>query len=228
MKQSARVFPTIQNLVKSRNMSSDIPTRLLASNARWAQDVSQSQPSFFPQSAKGQQPKVLWIGCADSRVPESVVMACAPGDIFVHRNIANQFSLNDQSALSVLQYAVDFVGVEHVIIAGHSGCGGAAACYEAACGNALVHAETELGQWLAPLVGLATELGASRTPEDKPAALLTLIEENVRRQVAALAASDTMRDAWAMGKEVFVHGWMYSLETGLLRDLEVSQGPKAS
>ncbi|CAL1697430.1 unnamed protein product [Somion occarium] len=123
-------------------------SRLLAQNAQWASDVDLAESGFFQQSAQGQAPKVLWIGCADSRVPESVVLAAKPGDIFVHRNVANQVHLHDDNVLSVIQYAVDAVGVEHIIIAGHTNCGGAAACHAAAQSNAASPApSTPLGRW---------------------------------------------------------------------------------
>ncbi|KIP01124.1 hypothetical protein PHLGIDRAFT_38394, partial [Phlebiopsis gigantea 11061_1 CR5-6] len=105
---------------------SGVLTRLLTSNAQWATDVSRVEPAFFEQCAKGQSPKVLWIGCADSRVPESVVLACKPGEVFVTRNIANQVHLHDDSVLAVLAYAVAELGVEHVVVVGHSNCGGVA------------------------------------------------------------------------------------------------------
>lgn len=203
--------------------SPKILTQLFESNQQWAADVARTRPTFFSDSAKGQTPKVLWIGCADSRVPETVLLACAPGDIFVHRNIANQFHPDDVSALSVLQYAVEEVGVEHIIIAGHTGCGGAAACYEGACGRLPVDPKSTLASWLTPLVELAKELDVDQA-ESKDVALSYLIEENVRRQVANVAASDVMQGTWKDGKNVTVHGWIYTLDTGLIRDLGVSQG----
>ncbi|OSD00755.1 carbonic anhydrase [Trametes coccinea BRFM310] len=192
-----------------------ILARLLSNNAQWAEDVEKAEPGFFAESAKGQSPKVLWIGCADSRVPESVVTASKPGDIFVHRNIANQFHPDDDSALSVLTYAVAHVGVQHVILVGHTNCGGAQACLAAASKpSASAPPQDPLSRWLAPLTELARE-------HDE---LTALVEANVRAQVAHIAESEVMKAAWAAGRDVQVHGWVYELETGRLRDLGVSLG----
>jgi len=190
--------------------------RILANNAQWATDVEKTEPGFFEQCAKGQSPKILWIGCADSRVPESVLTVSKPGDIFVHRNIANQFHLTDDNVLSVLTYAVNELGVSHVIVVGHTHCGGAAACYAAA--NAPPPAgppSTPLDRWLAPLIALAKE-----TKLD-PAGL---VETNVRVQVKNVAKAEILRAAWASGKDVWVHGWVYEIEHGRLRDLGISVG----
>ncbi|KAF5380821.1 hypothetical protein D9615_004085 [Tricholomella constricta] len=213
---------------------------LLSANSQWAEDVERVEPGFFEESAKGQAPHTLWIGCADSRVPDNVITGARPGDIFVHRNIANQFSLNDDSALAVLKYAVDFLGVQHVVVVGHSECGGAAACLNAAQ-NALftedgpvvtvpsLSPEDPLNRWLEPLTRLAGSLHLSTTP--KIEALPIVVEENVRRQVENLCKSATLVNAWASGdekkKSVWVHGWVYNLGTGRLRDLKVTRGPTA-
>ncbi|KII91850.1 hypothetical protein PLICRDRAFT_105538 [Plicaturopsis crispa FD-325 SS-3] len=217
-------------------MPSEFPVlaRLLSSNFQWAEDVADQEPEFFAQTAKGQSPKVLWIGCADSRVPETVITASKPGDIFVHRNIANQFRLDDESAQSILAYAVDHVGVEHVIVVGHTGCGGASACF-AACGSVdttgppapivtipSVPADAPLNTWLAPLTFLAATLPPQRQSLD------ALVEENVKAQVATLTQAETIANVWADdqgGKKVWVHGWVYDLATGRLKDLEVTVGP---
>ncbi|KAH9915939.1 carbonic anhydrase [Epithele typhae] len=189
--------------------------RLLSNNAQWAQDVAHADPSFFPSTAPTQSPKVLWIGCSDSRVPESVVTASKPGDIFVHRNIANQFHPDDDSALSVLTYAIEHVGVQHVVLVGHTNCGGAAACAQMAAAPPAA-TDSPLMRWLAPLVALA------RANPD--ADLTTLVEENVRAQVAKLAECPIVVNAWAKGKDVQVHGWVYELEAGRLRDVGCSFG----
>ncbi|KAF8335958.1 carbonic anhydrase [Cantharellus anzutake] len=184
---------------------------LLSSNVQWADQVKAKDPDFFVNSAKAQTPKILWLGCADSRVPESVVTASAPGDIFVHRNIANQFHSDDASALSVLQFAVESVGVQH-------------ACYDLAHSQSATPPPiltTHLGRWLSPLVSLAGELGPL---EDRSKAVLRLIEKNVKMQVQTICETETIRKAWSNGKNVRVHGWIYALETGILRDLDISQG----
>ncbi|KZT18507.1 carbonic anhydrase [Neolentinus lepideus HHB14362 ss-1] len=198
--------------------------RLLSANAQWADDVARAEPGFFDAGAKGQAPKVLWIGCADSRVPESVVTACRPGEIFVHRNIANQFHLDDVNAQAVLCYAVVHLGVEHVVITGHTKCGGAAACL-AAQDNLAVPAHglaAPLNKWLAPLVQIASSMKVPAGAD--PSVILT--EESVRQQVANVCATETIRDEWAKGRAVYVHGWVYELEHGTLRDLGVSRGPE--
>ncbi|KAH8114928.1 carbonic anhydrase [Phellopilus nigrolimitatus] len=212
--------------------------RLLYSNAQWAADVDKYEPSFFKESAKGQAPKVLWIGCADSRVPESVIMACKPGDIFVHRNIANQFHLSDDSAQAVLMYAVEHVGVEHIVVVGHTQCGGIAGAYNAACAHAAHGSKeagaTPLGRWLAPLIDLASqpEFAAASDPETRDATLTALSEANVRAQVENIIGTGVIKGAWAAAnageagrKKVYVHGWIYALQNGRLRDLGVSSGP---
>ncbi|EJD04756.1 carbonic anhydrase [Fomitiporia mediterranea MF3/22] len=213
--------------------------RLLSSNAQWAADVSKHEPGFFTECAKGQAPKVLWIGCADSRVPESVIMACKPGEIFVHRNIANQFHLDDDSAQAVLAYAVNHLGVEHVVVVGHTQCGGVAGAYDAACspsGNALKAGTTPLSRWLTPLIQLAStsSLPSPISPDERIAMLTKLSEANVCAQVQNITASEVMQSVWQKAKtgedpkvkNVYVHGWVYELESGRLRDLGVSCGPE--
>jgi len=214
--------------------SADYPvlSRLLSSNAQWSQDVNSSDPSFFKNLAKGQSPKVLWIGCADSRVPESVVLACKPGEVFVHRNIANQFHLHDDSALSVLTYAVDVLGVEHVVVVGHTSCGGAAACLKGArhlrkSDGSGAH-ETPLDRWLAPLTTLVASLDISEEHVSDEHALPVVVEENVKMQVENVANTEIMRKAWASGKPVHIHGWVYLVEEGRLKDLQISQGPEGA
>ncbi|KAF8798149.1 carbonic anhydrase [Phlegmacium glaucopus] len=210
---------------------------LLKSNKKWATEVSQNDPNFFPDSAKGQTPHTLWIGCSDSRVPESVITASKPGVIFVQRNIANQLPSDDINVLSVLAYAVGHLGVENVVIAGHSGCGGAAACLNAAkspdfdphppirtIGDEPMN--SPINRWLEPLTLLAHCL---QLPDTSPNSLAVVVEENVKAQVENLANTETIKDAW-LGKthhkqKVFIHGWVYHLDNGLLEDLCITRGP---
>ncbi|CCL98180.1 uncharacterized protein FIBRA_00174 [Fibroporia radiculosa] len=193
-----------------------ILARLLANNAQWAEDVEKTEPGFFTECAKGQSPKVLWIGCADSRVPESVLSVSKPGDIFVHRNIANQVNLTDDNILSVLTYAIDHLGVSHVIVVGHTQCGGAAACHAAAhAATSVGPPSTPLERWLAPLTAIAKDTGCD---------VSQLVVENVRAQVQNVVKSETVRGAWARGKDLQVHGWVYEIEQGQLRDLGISVG----
>ncbi|KAF9053192.1 carbonic anhydrase [Panaeolus papilionaceus] len=212
--------------------------RMLAANAQWAEDVARAEPSFFEDSAKGQSPHTLWIGCADSRVPDAVITGAKPGDIFVHRNIANQLHLKDDNVLSVLRYAVDYLGVEHVVIVGHTECGGAAACLAAAQSPELdldgpiatvgnLPADSALNRWLEPLTRLAASLKLSSVAHAE--ALPVVVEENVKAQVENLANTITINDAWTKGsrkgQDVWIHGWVYDLKTGKLKDLNISRGP---
>jgi len=207
----------------SVEVDSSVLKNLLSANAKWADEVNKADPDFFRRSAEGQSPQVLWLGCSDSRVPESVITAAKPGDIFVHRNIANQFHLDDDSALSVLAYAVDHVGVTHVVVVGHTHCGGAEACLKASSGPP-VNPTTPLARWLAPLTELARSLKIA--PMSVDGALQQLVEQNVKVQVENLARSKTIVDAWAGKKKVSIHGWIYDLSSGKLRDLGVSKvGP---
>ncbi|KAG6851267.1 hypothetical protein H0H93_011703 [Arthromyces matolae] len=231
---------------------------LFSANAQWANDVDDAQPGFFQQSAKGQTPHTLWIGCADSRVPESVLLGARPGDIFVHRNIAkfvlfkfsfdsdsdlsesSQFPLNDVNSEAVLEYAVNHLHVRNVVVVGHTECGGAAACLNAAQrptfpedGQLLTIPSlpytAPLNQWLEPLTKLVGTLGLTTTPKDE--ALPVVVEENVKLQVENLCKTATIQDAWASSEEkkrnVRVHGWVYNLSNGLLKDLEITRGPAA-
>ncbi|KAF4576711.1 Carbonic anhydrase [Pleurotus pulmonarius] len=217
--------------------SHQILSQLLTANEQWAQDVDHAEPEFFKQCAAGQSPTVLWIGCADSRVPESVVTGARPGEIFVHRNIANQFHPDDDSAQAVLTYAVDHLGVEHVVVVGHTECGGAAACFQAACAvgtrpGPVITVPTSppdaaINKWLAPMTSLAASLHLSTAPASE--AVPILVEENVKMQVKNLSKTSTITAAWAnkspKGKEVWVHGWVYDIAAGKLRDLGISLGP---
>ncbi|KIK45439.1 hypothetical protein CY34DRAFT_536143 [Suillus luteus UH-Slu-Lm8-n1] len=196
---------------------------LLNANEEWSQSIIKDSPTFFTQLAIGQNPKILWIGCSDSRVPESVITASKPGDIFVHRNIANQFHLNDDSALSVLTYAVKAVGVEHVVLVGHTNCGGAAACLQAAKDAAAdtdaSQPETPLTRWLSPLIGRIQSLELSTCSAAE--ALNKVVETNVHMQVDNICKSEPITTAWAdpNAKKVTVHGWVYDLARGRIDEL---------
>jgi len=209
-------------------MTTAILERLLSSNARWAADVRAAEPTFFEEGAKGQAPKVLWIGCADSRVPEAVVTASRPGDIFVHRNVANQYNPEDPNLGAVVYYAVHHLGVQHVIIVGHTACGGVAAANAACCEDRELADPTAPGAdkaplnvWLAPLIKLVGE-------QEPGASLHSLVTANVRAQVANAVGSGPITSAWEKGLDVSIHGWLYDLERGQLHDLGCSVGPPAS
>ncbi|KAF9075110.1 carbonic anhydrase [Rhodocollybia butyracea] len=214
-------------------MSHTAITQMLSANAQWAKDVERLETGFFAESAKGQSPHTLWIGCADSRVPESVITGAKPGDIFVNRNVGNQVRFDDDNMLAVLTYAVVHLGVKHVIVCGHTECGAAGAAF-GACksfvpGRTPVTipshpADSPLNRWLVPFTTLAAELQVSSLPQKE--AIPLLVQENVKAQVNNLVHTEVIADAWASGKEVWVHGWVYDIGSGKIKDLGISQGPK--
>lgn len=187
-------------------MASDdlVIQKLVENNEKWAAGIVHNDPGFFIRSAAGQHPQVLWIGCSDSRVPESVITRFMPGDIFVHRNIANQVHLKDDNVISVVDYAVAHVKVKHVVVVGHSECGGAKHCLEAAK-KPREEPRDALHRWLEPLTDLARSLPSE---EQK---LPILVKRNVQQQVRTLQNMDVVKNAG-----VKVHGWVYNLSTGRL------------
>jgi len=189
---------------------------LLANNRAWAARRRGADPAFFESLCAQQAPDYLWIGCADSRVPANEIVGLAPGELFVHRNVANVVHPEDPNALSVLQYAVDVLRVEHVIVCGHYGCGGVAA----ALGGPV---PDPLEGWLAPLRALRRACAAELDvlPDDEVRAR-RLCELNVTAQVATVARTATVCSAWRRDQPLVVHGWIYDLHDGLLRDLELS------
>jgi len=207
------------------------------SSAHVSGDVSEIHPDFFPNSDKYPQPHTLWIGCSDSKVPEPSITAAQPGVIFVHRNIANQLRADDTSLLSVLAYAINYLGIENVIIIGHSGCGGALTSLKAAQAPGFVPVlpittiENEpvyspLNRWLEPLTQLAYSL---QLPDQGAESLEILVRENVKVQVENLANTETIINAWIHGtpqkQKVYIHGWVYEFSTGHLKDLGITRGP---
>lgn len=190
--------------------------QLFANNHAWASQQSRSDPDFFRRLCSIQRPEYLWIGCADSRVPANEIVGLAPGELFVHRNIANVVRPDDQNCLAVLQYAVDFLKVSHVIVCGHYHCGG----IQAAAGPPTTE---PLEAWIAPIRKIhrshADELAVFPGEEDR---LRRLCELNVIAQVRTLTSLPTVVNAWGRGQGLVVHGWIYDLRDGLLRDLEVS------
>lgn len=181
-------------------------------NARWAAAMRSSDPDFFERLATLQRPEYLWIGCSDSRVPANVITGLQPGEVFVHRNIANLVHRSDLNLLSVLEFAVETLGVRHIIVCGHYGCGGVRAAMEEQRHGVVDH-------WLQPIRDLAeTSLGTAGRRDD-PDMLDRLCELSVRAQVDNLCRTPILRAAWARGHDVAVHGWIYELADGLLRDL---------
>jgi carbonic anhydrase len=191
-------------------------TRLLDQNRAWAENIKASDPDFFQTLAKQQTPKFLWIGCADSRVPSTQLVGVAPGEMFVHRNVANVVDHTDFNCLSVMQYAVDVLKVEHIIVCGHHGCGGVKAAMD----------NLQLGlidNWLRHVQDVVHEHEAELAKiEDEEERFDRLCELNVVEQVRNVGRTTIVQSAWARGQEVVVHGWIYGLEDGLLRDLGCS------
>lgn len=196
---------------------------LINANEKWAQSIIRDNPDFFKDSAAfPQTPKVLWIGCSDSRVPAGVVTASMPGDIFTHTNIANQFHSFDDNVNSVLSYAVDSIGVEHVVLVGHSVCGGVKAAIEAAA-EGPVDPRNTLTRWLIPLIQLVRTLDLRGLSENE--AVDKVVQANIFRQVDNICNSKPIVTAWAAGNNVLVHGWVYDLATGRIRELVVRSLP---
>lgn len=184
-------------------------------NRRWAELMKDSDPEFFLKLSKQQNPEYLWIGCSDSRVPATQIADVLPGEIFVHRNIANLVVHTDLNCLSVIQYAVDVLKVKHIIICGHYGCGGIKA--------ALENREHGLiDNWLLNIKDLyryhQQELDAEQDGTER---LNLLCELNVVEQVANVCHTTIVQNAWKNGQDLAVHGWIYSIEDGILRDLNV-------
>ncbi|CAG8543891.1 7303_t:CDS:2 [Ambispora leptoticha] len=187
---------------------------LLAKNKAWADLVSKVQPGYFEKTAKEKQkPKILWIGCSDSRVPAEIVVQMNPGEIFVHRNIANQFVHTDLNSLSVLQYAVEHLGIEHVIVCGHYGCGGV----EAALSN---NQNGIVDHWLLNIKDVYNRNSPQFDTDDKDQKWNRLVKLNVIAQVQSIASTSIVQNAWKANKKLEVHGWVYDLKTGYLEDLE--------
>ena len=187
---------------------------ILERNAKWAQQRTDEDPQYFSHLAALQAPEFLWIGCSDSRVPANVITGLEPGEVFVHRNVANLVYAADLNCMSVLQFAVDMLRVKHIIVCGHYGCGGVHAAF---------HGKSDglIDYWLEPIKDLARrcENDLSSLPDDA-ARINFLCEENVRAQVLNLGYSPVIRRARQRGQDVALHGWVYGLHNGLLRDLE--------
>jgi carbonic anhydrase len=191
-------------------------TDLFTNNRRWADRTNERDPGFFNRLARQQAPRYLWIGCADSRVPANEIVGLLPGELFVHRNVANIVVHTDLNCLSVLQFAVDVLKVEHVIVCGHYGCGGIEAAWK----------KTELGlidNWLRHVQDVA-EQHPEQFPRGCGEAQATerLTELNVLSQVANVCRTTIVIDAWRRAQPLAVHGWVYGLKDGLLRDLGLS------
>lgn len=194
---------------------------LLSGNKRWVQDKLAQDPKFFERLAKGQNPEVLWIGCSDSRVPANEITGTKPGDIFVHRNIANMVVHSDMNLLSVLDYAVNILKVKHVIVCGHYGCGGVRA--------AMTNEQYGLvDNWLRHIKDVYRlhhrELDAIAEEDRK---FNRFVELNVIEQVFDLSKTSIIQNAWRTRELPMVHGWVYDLKTGIIQDLGVSLHSKS-
>ena len=186
---------------------------LLKNNRAWAESIKTRDPEFFQKLAQQQNPRYLWIGCSDSRVPSTQLVNLPPGQMFVHRNVANVVVHTDVNCLSVLQFAVDVLKVDHVIVCGHYGCGGVQAAMEnlqlGLIDNWLRHVQDVMHNHEASLAGF----------NDDTQRLDRLCELNVIEQVLNVSRTTIVQNAWSRGQEVAVHGWIYGIEDGLLRDL---------
>jgi carbonic anhydrase len=195
----------------------EVPMKLLKQvfdqNEAWAKAQVAEDPAYFDTLAKGQTPKILWIGCADSRVPANQIMGLPPGEVFVHRNVANVVVHSDLNCLSVLQYAVEVLQVEHVIVCGHYGCGGVIASTQS-------EKHGLIDNWLRHIrdVQRLHQAELEALPEGTPR-FNKLVELNVREQVLNVASTTIVQDAWDRGQKLAVHGWVYGLHDGRLRDL---------
>lgn len=189
---------------------------LLENNRNWAREKTRVDPDFFSRLVRQQNPEYLWIGCSDSRVPANEIVNLDPGELFVHRNVANLAPPQDANYLSVLQYAVNVLKIKHILVVGHYGCGGVRAAIESTDHGLIDH-------WLSPIREVAHthrhDLAACAT-QDKRVDLLC--ELNVRAQVRNVATNPIILHAWRQGQPLAVHGWVYSIANGLVTDLGVS------
>ncbi len=188
---------------------------LFENNRNWAERMLAQEPAFFDRLAHLQNPEYLWIGCSDSRVPANQITGLQPGEVFVHRNVANVVVHTDLNCLSVMQFAVDVLKVKHIIVCGHYGCGGVRA---ALFGDRL----GLIDNWLRHIQDVRDKHAGLLAPLNDEAALNRLCELNVIEQVVNVSRTTILRDAWQRAQPVTVHGWIYGLSNGQLRDLGIS------
>lgn len=196
-------------------MSTDL-SELFESNRRWAEETERRTPGFFTRLLKQQAPEYLWIGCADSRVPANEILGLLPGDVFVHRNVANVVVHSDLNALSVMQFAIDMLKVRHIMVVGHYGCAGVVAALEnrriGLADNWIRHVQDVRNKHRSWIEGLG----------DDELRKKALCELNVLEQSLNVCETTVVQDAWARGQKVVVHGWVYGLHNGLLDDLKMT------
>ncbi len=204
-------FPAVQDWNVWRKMQK-LP-KLFENNRIWADGITKSNPSFFKELSKQQTPEYLWIGCSDSRVPANDIVGLMPGELFVHRNVGNLVIHTDMNCLSVLQFAVDILKVRHVIVCGHYGCGGVKTALDD-CSHGLID------NWLRHICDIysrkSSEFAGISDPEKR---MDLLCELNVAEQVINVGNTTIVKDAWSRGQELAVHGWIYGISDGLLKDL---------
>ncbi|MGV0923678.1 carbonate dehydratase [Empedobacter tilapiae] len=197
-------------------MTNEYYKDILDKNRAWVESKLNLDPDFFSKLADGQQPPLLWIGCADSRVPANEIIGAKPGEVFVHRNIANMVVHTDMNMLSVLDYAVNVLKVKDVIVCGHYGCGGV----KTAMGNASVGL---IDNWLRHIKDVYRfNKDELNNIQDEHERFDRFVEINAREQVYNLAKTSIVQNAWANGQELHIHGWVYGVGTGLVNDLDVS------
>ena len=192
-------------------------TPLFERNRAWSEGIRSRQPEFFSTLSRQQSPKYLWIGCSDSRVPANEIVGLLPGELFVHRNVANVVVHSDLNCLSVIQYAVEALKVEHIIVCGHYGCGGVQAALE----------NRKLGlidNWLRHIRDVHHKHALAVESVLGPAKLDTLCELNVVEQALHVCQTTVVQDAWAKGRDLQVHAWIYGLNDGLVKDLGLNVG----
>ncbi len=198
----------------------DTLKHLLKNNADWAESILVDDPEFFHKLANQQHPEYLWIGCSDSRVPANQITGLAPGEVFVHRNVANIVAETDFNVLAVIQYAVDVLKVRHIIVCGHYGCGGVQAAYEN-------FRHGMIDNWLAGIRSLSRVHKEELALLDHAAAVDRLCELNVLAQASHVANTSIVQDAWTRGQKIAIHSWIYGLQTGRITPLAASlHGPQ--
>ena len=197
---------------------SEFYKKLIDNNRKWVAEKTENDPEYFNRLSKGQSPPLLWIGCSDSRVPANEITGTQPGEVFVHRNIANMVVHSDMNMLSVLDYAVNVLKVRHIIVCGHYGCGGV----KAAMGNAHIGL---IDNWIRHIKDVyrlhSTELDIIKDEEER---FSRFVEVNVQEQVMDLAKTSIVQGAWNNGQELWIHGWVYDIHDGLVKDLGVNFG----
>ena len=197
-------------------MSRDFYKKILDNNKKWVENQLNIDKEYFKDLAKGQQPPLLWIGCSDSRVPANEIIGAKPGEVFVHRNIANMVIHSDMNMLSVLDYAVNVLKVKHVIVCGHYGCGGV----KAAMGNQSIGL---IDNWIRHIKDVyRLHEHYLDTIEDEEERFNKFVEVNAQEQVFDLAKTSIVQNAWRNGQELTLHGWTYGLNSGYVTDLDVS------